>query len=220
MVLLLVTRLMVVLAFIAFVTGLMVRLRPLFTRTSKRDLSTPRGSALRGVLYAFTLGMAPWEKESTRIHWVAYLRGIFFHLGIFAGFAVLLLSLGVPLDVLRTPPFAPLRWFFLLLTGLGTLCGAGAIIWRYVDKGERALSTPDDYFSAFLVTFFVAAAFLTVLGANTLLVFYIISAIMLALIPFTKIRHFIYFFFAKYFFGMQFGHRGVLKGSGIDGQSA
>ena len=56
---------------------------------SRRDLSPAKGSPWTGMVYAFTLGMAPWAKESTRRHMLSYLRGVAFHIGIFAGLAAL-----------------------------------------------------------------------------------------------------------------------------------
>ena len=86
-------------------------------RPFKDDLARERGSSGRGILFAFTLGMAPWEKESTRIHWIAYLRGIFFHVGIFMAFGVLLASPW--LEVLP----AWLIWIGMAVTGFGALFG-------------------------------------------------------------------------------------------------
>lgn len=73
----LLTGLFVLLAIMVCVIGITLRLREIMNRPFKQDLSRERGSVRKGILYAFTLGMAPWEKESTRIHWIAYLRGIF-----------------------------------------------------------------------------------------------------------------------------------------------
>src|SRR5574341_1372447 len=56
------------------------------------DQSPLKGHPTHGVTYAFTLGMLPWAKESTRIHMIAYLRGIGFHVGIFAAIGALLIS--------------------------------------------------------------------------------------------------------------------------------
>src|SRR5512140_341464 len=63
--------------------GILLRIKDILDRPFKNDLSRPKGDARRGMLYAFTLGMAPWEKESTRLHWIAYVRGILFHVGTF-----------------------------------------------------------------------------------------------------------------------------------------
>jgi len=40
--------------------------------------------------------------------------------------------------------------------------------------------------------------------------FYLVAALMLVYIPFSKIRHCVYFFYSKSFFGRHFGHRGVI----------
>ena len=61
--------------------GILLRLKEIMNRPFRQDLARDRGDLRKGILFAFTLGMAPWEKESTRIHWVSYLRGIFFHVG-------------------------------------------------------------------------------------------------------------------------------------------
>jgi hypothetical protein len=70
-----VTGVVVVAALITCVTAIGLRLNDILHRSRKRELARPAGSRWRGFLYAFTLGMAPWGKESARRHWVAYLRG-------------------------------------------------------------------------------------------------------------------------------------------------
>src|SRR4030067_546107 len=76
--------------------GVGLRLRWLLGRPCRPERSRVAGSPGRGVLYAFTWGMMPWAKESTRIHLLAYLRGIVFHAGIAAGFLGLALSPWAP----------------------------------------------------------------------------------------------------------------------------
>ena len=61
------------------------RLRAFRGLARPADRAVPKGRPGLGVLYAYTLGMAPWAKESTRRHLLAYLRGVAFHLGIFLG---------------------------------------------------------------------------------------------------------------------------------------
>ncbi len=184
--------------------GILLRLREIMNRPFKRDYSRPRGSAFRGVLYAFTLGMAPWEKESTRLHWVAYLRGIFFHLGIFTAFAVVIFA-----PWIESLP-ATIRWLAMALTLAGAIFGFAGIFMRLAGKNERALSLPDDYFSVFLTSLFSALAFGALLTPNVLPYLNIVTALMSVYIPFSKIRHCVYFFYSKFFFGYSFGHRGVI----------
>jgi len=67
-----------------------------YTETKRRalpaDQSPVKGNISHGITYAFTTGMMPWAKESTRIHMIAYLRGIGFHVGIFSALGVVLIS--------------------------------------------------------------------------------------------------------------------------------
>src|SRR5512146_800246 len=118
------TRLIALAGLILGLLGIVIRLRDIMNRPFKQDLARQRGSPSRGILFAFTLGMAPWEKESTRIHWIAYLRGIFFHVGIFTAFGVLLASWWLML----LP--AILVWFGAVITTLGAFFGFAGIFIR------------------------------------------------------------------------------------------
>ena len=55
-----------------------------------------------------------------------------------------------------------------------------------------------------------ALAFAALLWPASLPVFYLGAAVMLVYIPFSKIRHCVYFFYSKFFFGLNFGRRGVI----------
>ncbi|MCX6030920.1 MAG: hypothetical protein NT169_16690 [Chloroflexi bacterium] len=203
-----ITRLIAIAGLLLGVLGIAFRLNDIMNRPFRKDLSRGRGSRWRGVLNAFTLGMAPWEKESGRLHWDTYIRGVLFHLGVFVTFAVLLASpwLGmIPRWIV---------WLAVVITAAGALAGFIGAAMRRLDKNERALSVPDDYFSVALTALFVALACLTLLAPAVLPVFYLVSAITLAYIPFSKIRHCVYFFYAKFFFGQGYGHRGVIGQAG------
>ena len=199
-----ITRIIAIVGLALGLLGIILKLRDIMNRPFKEDLARERGSVGRAVLFAFTLGMAPWEKESTRIHWIAYLRGIFFHIGIFMAFGVLLASPW--LEVL--PDW--LVWIGAAVTGFGALFGFAGIFMRLAGPNERALSIPDDYASVFLTSLFIALAFGTMLWPLLLPAFYVVTGIMGAYIPISKIRHCVYFFYSKFFFGMGFGRRGVI----------
>ena len=81
---------------------------------------------------------------------------------------------------------------------------------RLNGPNERMLSLPDDYFSVFLTSLFITLAFATLLWPAVLPAFYVVTGILGAYIPISKIRHCVYFFYSKFFFGMSFGHRGVI----------
>jgi hypothetical protein len=204
------TRLVAIVGLALGVLGIAIRLRDIMHRPFKKDLSRAHGSVWRGTLYAFTLGMAPWEKESTRRHWVAYFRGIFFHVGVFTAFGVLFAS-----PWLHVIPL-PIIWLALLVTAVGAVAGFAGVIMRLADENERVLSLPDDYFAVFLVSLFVSLAFLVLLLPAALPGFYLVTAVMSVYIPFSKIRHCVYFFYSKFFFGLSFGHRGVIGQPGSE----
>jgi hypothetical protein len=184
--------------------GITLKLKEIMDRPFKKDLARERGSVGRAVLFAFTLGMAPWEKESTRIHWVAYLRGIFFHIGIFIAFGLLPASPWLSL----IPKLV--IWLAAAVTGLGAVFGFAGVFMRLSGPNESALSLPDDYASVFLTSLFIALAFATLLWPSVLPAFYVVTGLIGAYIPISKIRHCVYFFYSKLFFGMSFGHRGVI----------
>ena len=168
------------------------------------DRSPVKGNPRAGVLYAFTWGMLPWAKESTRRHFIAYTRGVLFHLGIFLGLGVLIASpwLG--------GASAGLRALLALAAGLGALLGLAGAAMRLVEHNLRALSTPDDYFAVSIVSLFLASAGAWLLEPNLAPFFYTVSAIMLAYAPLGKIRHCIYYAYSRLFFGRFVGRRAVL----------
>ena len=174
-------------------------------RAFKIDVAPERGSAVRGVAYAFTLGMAPWAKESTRRHIVAYVRGIVFHAGVFGAFVVLLISpwiWGWPEE---------LRVGISIVLAVGAVAAIGGFWIRFTEASVRRVSTPDDYFSLALVTGFIATASVACVVESVIPGFWIVSGIVLAYLPVSKLKHSIYFFYTRFQFGTFFGHRGVLK---------
>lgn len=205
-----ITRILAIIASGVCALGIAFRIRDIMNRPYRRDLSRARGNTRRGVLYAFTLGMAPWEKESTRRHWISYFRGIFYHLGIFMAFAVLFASpwlLSIP---------QPIIWLAMFVTGLGAVFGFTGILVRLTEVDVRILSVPDDYFSVFLSSLFVALASLTLFAPSVLPVFYLVAVVLLVYIPYGKIRHCVYFFYSKFFFGLGYGRRGVIGQTGSE----
>ncbi len=179
-----------------------------FVDTNKRglpsDKSTLKGKPGKGVAYAFTLGMAPWAKESTRLHMISYLRGIGFHIGIFMSIGLLLISPVIP----RLPAWIKSVTTFIILGG--ALLGVAGGVVRIIEHRLRTLSTPDDHFAVWLVTIWMALSATALWYSEILRIYYLFSAITLAYIPLGKIRHCLYFFFSRIFFGKFFGRRAVL----------
>ncbi len=171
-----------------------------------KDLSRPKDTPTRGVLYAFTLGMAPWSKESTRLHMIAYLRGIAFHMGIFAGLAALLASPWFD----AVPPI--LRILFAIVTAFGAAMGAAGGLMRLVEHNLKAISTPDDHAAVWLVTLFLVVMTAALLSTAYVPIMWLVAAAMLVYAPLGKIKHCIYFYFGRLFYGFHVGRRGVVRG--------
>ncbi|MGA2111605.1 MAG: hypothetical protein ABSG98_05590 [Anaerolineales bacterium] len=176
-----------------------------------RDRATPRGSVARGTLYAFTWGMAPWAKESTRRHALSYVRGIGFHLVIFLDLGLVILSPWWPAWS------GPVRDVLALVSGLGALLGIAGILMRRLEPNLRALSTFDDLLAVGLVTLFQAAWALALAWPWVLSAAYLVATVMLVYVPLGKIRHCIYFFFSRRFFGTFIGRRGAMHSTGSAG---
>jgi len=188
--------------------GVGVWIYQLLSRDYVCDPSPGKGSAKLGVLYAFTLGMLPWKKESARLHWLVYLRGIGFHMGIFAGMLVLVLSIfhvtNLPLLSLA---LSALMW-------LGVVSGVAAIVSRAADPMLRGISNADDYISPALITLFMLAGALWVMGLLGTVYFYVTTSVLCLYLPWSKVRHCVYFFFARGKIGAMLGHRGLLMTQG------
>ena len=61
------------------------------------------------------------------------------------------------------------------------------------------------------MTLFLASGSLATAVTGAVPAFWVVSGVMLAYLPFGKLRHSVYFFYTRAFFGIFFGHRGVLK---------
>lgn len=189
---------------IVAVVGLARRWQDTVRRPWPVDGAVAKGDPAHGVRYAFTSGMAPAAKESTRIHLVAYLRGVGFHLAIFAGLLMLFSRPAWPM----LPP--AVRYLAAIGLAAGALLGAAGSIMRLYEPHLRALSTADDHLAVWLVTVFLTLTGLTMWQERFAVPMYLAAGVMLAYVPAGKIRHCVYFFFARASFGRFVGRRGVL----------
>src|SRR5574341_8220 len=125
------TQILVALALIFAVLAFSQRLQAFSKLSRPVDKASPKGSLQSGVLYAYTLGMAPWSKESTRLHAVAYLRGVAFHVGIFLGLFLLVAS-----PWLGSLPQGA-RVILAICMALGALFGFAGLIARSMEPNVK-----------------------------------------------------------------------------------
>lgn len=176
----------------------------LLSRGSARDPSPGKGSDKLGILYAFTIGMLPWKKESARLHWIVYLRGIAFHAGIFAGIVVLIFS------IFNVTSPGVLNIVLDILIWLGAAAGMAAIVSRIADPMLRGISNSDDYISPALISLFMITGALHNMGLLGTVYFFAAASLLCLYLPWSKVRHCVYFFFSRAKIGIMMGHRGLL----------
>lgn len=163
----------------------------------------------KGILYSWAIVGMPWAMESTRTKPFLYAQFVLFHLGVTAAIALSFIIPYTP-GLLETVVFV--RLFQALIWG-AFVVGCLRIIRRITDPHMRAISTPDDYFSLTLLTvwFFFAglSAPNSAGGEGHLLTYFIMTAFFLMYVPFSKISHYLYYPFTRFYFGRSMGHRGV-----------
>jgi nitrate reductase gamma subunit len=191
-----------------------VRISWLLRFKAGRERQAPTGSLgsskRQGILYSWlNIGM-PWAMESTRTKVALYGQFVVFHLGVVAAIA---LSFIVP----YAPEWLESQAFVLALQwtiGAAFLVGLARIYRRVANRTMRAISSPDDYFSLALLTTWFLFAFLAApnrpeQGETAILTYFLLTAFFLIYVPFSKISHYLYYPFTRYYLGKTLGYRGV-----------
>ena len=154
--------------------------RPLFAK--------PAGDPAVGVRYAFTMGLAPWAKESVMLNLPSYGAGLVFHAGVFTAFILLLLALlGLQLP-------SALLTGARLITLAGGFGGFSLLLKRCLNPQLRGLSSPDDFVANVLSSAFALLAFLGSFGAAAAGLWMTEAILLLVYAPLGKIRHCLFFF--------------------------
>lgn len=182
-----------------------------FTAGKERQAATGNGNptSKKSIFYSWAnIGM-PWAMESTRRNFFQYIQFVIFHLGVVA-------AIGLSFVI----PYAPQLMTPAVVTVAQVLCGAAflvgviRIIRRIGSIYMRALSSPDDHFSLWLLTVWFAFAFLAApnnyaAGETVLMLYFYMTAFFLIYVPFSKISHYLYYPFTRYYLGRTLGRRGV-----------
>ena len=168
-------------------------------------------SRTKGVLYSLANIAMPWAMESTRQKPFFYAQFVVFHLGV-----VFAISLSFIIPYLPwLLDYSILVSFLQIMIGAACLVGVGRMIRRVSDPYMRAISSPDDYFSLALLTVWFFFGVLAVPNDTAggvewhLLTFFMLTAFFLIYVPFSKISHYLYYPFTRYYLGKTMGYRGV-----------
>lgn len=183
-----------------------------FTAGKERQAPTGLGdtNSRKGFLYSWANVAQPWAMESTRTKLFLYSQFVLFHIGVVAAIA---LSFVIPYGegLLKSNV---VQIILQVMIGAACVVGVLRIIRRVGNVYMRAISSPDDYFSLLFLTAWFAFAFLSVPnnyqgGETILLVYFIQTAFFLIYVPFSKISHYLYYPFTRYYLGKSLGRRGV-----------
>jgi len=171
------------------------------------SLSTTKA---RGILYSWANIAMPWAMESTRTKPLMYAQFVVFHLGVTAAIALSFIIPYAP-GLLQSSTVTVL---LQLVIGAACLVGAVRMIRRVTNPYMRAISSPDDYFSLILLTVWFFFAVLAVPNSTAngewhLISYFSLTAFFLVYVPFSKISHYLYYPFTRYYFGKSMGYRGV-----------
>jgi len=200
------------LSFMALVYALKVWWIFRFPAARDRQARTGHGhtNPRKGALYSLGAIALPWTVLSTRQHPFFWAQFALFHTAVAVSIAMsFIIPYGPELIADRAAVLT-----LQILFAAAFVIGAGRLIRRIVNPYLRAISSPDDYFSpALLVVWFG----LSVLAApNTpqqaewpLWGYFFLTAFFLVYVPFSKISHYLYYPFARWYLGKTLGHRGV-----------
>ncbi|MCW8805129.1 MAG: hypothetical protein OQK56_01615 [Ignavibacteriaceae bacterium] len=169
--------------------------------------TTPR----KGILYSLAVIGMPWTMESTRNKKFFYFQFVLFHIGVTLA---ILLSFIIPYFPSLLTSFKIIIPLFQLFIGAAFIVGCVRLIRRISSIYIRSISSPDDYFSLILLTVWFGFAFFAVpnqyqQGEGILITYFFLTAFFLIYVPFSKISHYLYYPFARFYFGKTMGHRGV-----------
>lgn len=198
-------------ALLFFVIVYLFRLRWLFKFRSRKERTFPVGKAGRGIAYSLINVARPWAMESTRKNPGFYIQFVIFHIGVTAAIGA---SFIIPYWPSLFEIKAVVRLFQAAIAG-GLIAGLLRLYRRIARPRIRLISTPDDYVSLILMILFFATAVFAVPNEYPtaewpLILFFGLTAFLLIYVPFSKIGHYLYYPFSRFFLGRTLGHRGVL----------
>lgn len=190
------------------------RIRWLLHFPAGRERQAPSGSpdtsSFKGIVYSWGNIAMPWSMESTRQEFFFYAQFVVFHLAVAANISM---SFIIPYAPSLIKPIIIVRGLQVLFA-LGCMIGCYRLYRRLSNPYIRQISSPDDFFSLILLTMWMfvsiwAAPNHPEHGEGALMAYFIMTAFFLVYVPFSKISHYLYYPFTRYYFGKTMGYRGV-----------
>ncbi len=182
----------------------------LFRFKSSKEKSFPAGNAKAGIAYSMLNAAMPWSMESTRKKPGFYVQFVIFHIGVAA-------SIGATFIIPYWPSLFDIKailWLFRIIVAAAFIVGLLRLYRRLANPVMRLISSLDDYFSLVLLILYFAVAYMAMPNDHEksewpLIFFFALTAFFLIYVPFSKISHYLYYPFTRFFLGRTMGHRGV-----------
>ncbi len=199
-----------IVALIFMATVYTIRLIWMFRFKAGKEITDSVGSRRVGVAYSMMNVVMPWAMESARKNLNFYAQFVIFHAGVAVAIAATFI---IP----YWPEFfeiTPIMRIFQLIVGAAFAVGVIRLIRRITNPSMRIISTPDDYFSIILMTVWFASGVFAIpneykVSEWPLIIFFSMTTLFLVYVPFSKISHYLYYPFTRYFLGKTMGHRDV-----------
>lgn len=219
-------KLHVLLLFMAAVYAVKIRWILLHPASKERQAPTgpPDTNGRRGAIYSlFNIAM-PWMMLSTRKHKLFYVQFTIFHIGVASSIAMSIIFSYWPALIASPQATLALQVIFAAAFVVGLI----RLVRRLTVPVMRLISTPDDIFSVALLTVWLALSFLMAgqaqafavakgqiaesaarLNETPIIMYYFVTSFFLVYVPFSKISHYIFYPFSRWYLGRTMGHRGV-----------
>ncbi len=184
-----------------------IRVLWLLSLPAAGELSRPKNSPAGGIVLSFNSVLTPWFDIGTRKQMVIYIEFALFHIAV---------ALAIAFGFIHTYGHQLLTdtviYTFTVFLGLGLLSGVLRLIRRVTRPDIRSISTPDDYFSIGLLNIYLILTVVALFSESSglLVAFYVVTAFFLLYVPWSKISHYLYMLFSRFYFGYYFGRRGVI----------
>jgi len=175
-----------------------------------------RGDHNKAIQYSYMTLAMPWELESQKRHWIRYIEFALFHLAMAVGIGFAFTVPIVP-GLMKNPLIGTFARLFFIL---GFVIGISRMGRRIFKADMRKISSPDDYFCLLLLTLWMFTGIFAapLKSENWLFWYYCMATFFLFYVPFSKISHYVYYPFIRYYVGKHFGHRGTFPKKRVDGQ--
>ncbi len=193
-----------------------IRLFWLLSFKNARDRQKPGAQGTTGNGPAFgsmANVLVPWGMESARNNLPFYATFVIFHLGVVAGILLAFVS-SLNRPFMELPAVANT---FMVVLAAAFLVAVGRVIRRLTSPVLRLISSPDDHFSlAMLMVWFLCGVLAQAHIAGRLasewylVVFLAVTSFFLVYVPFSKISHYLYYPFTRFWIGRTLGHRGSM----------